>query len=107
MPVNWSNYPKDWKQIARSVKDGCGWVCQMCGMQCRKPGEPFDTHKRTMSVMHLNHDTSDNTASNLRGACSACHLRYDAPHHAKNAARTRSDKRRRAIAESGQKDLGL
>lgn len=103
MPVDYKNYPPDWRQIALAIKDGCGWACQFCGMQCRKPGEPFDTHKRTMSVAHLNHTPMDCRPENLRGLCSACHLRYDAHHHARNAAETR----RRQKIQSGQQELSL
>lgn len=62
-------------------------------MQCRRPGEPFDTHKRTMSVMHLDHNPMNCALDNLRAACSKCHLRYDLKHHMSNAARTRRAKR--------------
>ena len=53
MPVDWSRYPKDWKAIALAVKEAADWVCGDCGRQCRRPGEPFDTHARTMSVHHI------------------------------------------------------
>jgi hypothetical protein len=103
VPVDRTRYPDNWTQIALAIKEGCGWVCQCCGMQCRRPGEPFDTHRRTMSVAHLNHTERDCRPENLRGLCSACHLRYDAQHHAANAARTRLAKR---IA-AGQTELAL
>lgn len=79
MPVDWSKYPDDWKQIAHTVKDSTNWVCESCGQQCRKPGEQFDTHKRTLTVAHLNHTESDCRLENLAALCSGCHLRYDAP----------------------------
>lgn len=103
MPIDYGDYPPNWKQIALSIKEGCGWICQFCGMQCRKPGEAFDTHKRTMRVAHLNHTPMDVRLDNLRGLCSACHLRYDAQHHARNAAATR----RRRQREQGQQEIGL
>lgn len=93
MPMQRNLYPDDWNAIARSVKDAAGWVCQRCGMQCRKPGEPFDTHRRTMSVMHLDHNPANCAVDNLCAACAKCHLVYDAPHHAKNAAKTRRQKK--------------
>jgi len=84
MPVDWSKYPDDWKEIALAVKDEAGWQCEMCGKQCRRPGEPFDTHKRTLTVAHCNHDESDCRLENLVAACAPCHLRYDAEYHAGN-----------------------
>ena len=50
MPMDKARYPADWKKIAQTVKEKAGWVCQGCGMQCRRPGEPFDTHRRTLTV---------------------------------------------------------
>lgn len=103
MPVDWTRYPESWDEIARACKNAADWKCQDCGMQCRRPGEPFDTHKRTMSVHHLDHDPPNVNASNLLALCSGCHLRRDAPHHAQNAARTR---RARKIA-AGQMEIEL
>lgn len=114
MPVDWSRYPPDWKQIALAVKEAAGWVCQDCGMQCRRPGEPFDSHKRTMSVHHMGapkddgspgdmHDKMDVRPINLRALCSKCHLARDLPGHMANAAATR----RRQRVDAGQMELEL
>ncbi len=81
MPVDWKLYPPNWKAIALQVKDGSGWKCQDCGKQCRRPGERFDTHQRTLTVAHLNHDPSDCREENLKALCAPCHLRYDSSHH--------------------------
>lgn len=75
-------YPNDWEKIAFEVKEKALWICQECGKQCRKPGEPFDTHKRTLTVAHLNHTPEDVRKENLKALCAPCHLRYDAKHHA-------------------------
>ena len=82
MPMDKKRYPKNWKEIAFAKKESVEWRCENCGMQCRKPNEPFDTHKRTLTVAHLNHTPEDCRPENLRALCSACHLRYDATHHA-------------------------
>jgi 5-methylcytosine-specific restriction endonuclease McrA len=85
MPIKSENkkrYPKEWKMIALSVKEKADWKCQVCGKQCRKPNEPFDTHKRTLTVAHLNHIPEDVSEENLKAMCAPCHLRYDAKHHA-------------------------
>lgn len=80
MPVLWSDYPEDWKQRAKAIKESTGWICQECGKQCRKPGEPFDTHRRTLTVAHVEHGNHD---GELRALCAPCHLRADAKHHAR------------------------
>lgn len=82
MPMNKARYPADWKVIAYRVKARAGWICQGCGMQCRKPGEPFDTHRRTLTVHHINHTPEDCREENLIALCAGCHLRADAKHHA-------------------------
>ena len=92
-PVDWKKYPPDWKSISLQVKNDADWRCAMCGKQCRRPGEPFDTHKRTATVCHLNHTEADCRPENLACACAPCHLKYDAKHHAKNAAITRQKKK--------------
>lgn len=102
MPVDWSKYPENWKQIAIEVKNRAGWKCSMCGKQCRRPGEPFDTHRNTATVAHLNHDESDCRTENLACLCAPCHLRYDATHHAVNAAKTRARNRKKAAIAAGQ-----
>ena len=82
MPMQKELYPKDWKQIAFRIKEKAGWVCEFCGRQCRRPGEKFDTHKRTLTVAHMNHKPEDISPGNLKALCAPCHLRYDAKHHA-------------------------
>lgn len=77
-----SKYPDNWDEIALGIKELKKWRCEVCKKQCRRPGEPFDTHKRTATVMHLNHTESDCRPENLKCACAPCHLKYDVKHHA-------------------------
>lgn len=114
MPVDISRYPPDWHAIALAVKVAADWVCGDCGMQCRRPGEAFDTHRRTMSVHHLGatrddgspgdiHDKMDCRPCNLLALCAACHLARDLPSHVVHAAATR---RRKKLA-SGQMEMDV
>ena len=89
MPMIRSLYPDDWESIARGVKERADWKCQACGKQCRKPGEEFDTHKRTLTVAHLNHTPEDVRPENLTAMCAPCHLRYDAQHHAETRRKSK------------------
>ena len=91
MPMDRKRYPKEWKLISKSIKDAVGWKCQKCGKQCRRPGEPFDTHKRTLTVAHLNHIPEDVRPENLMAMCAPCHLRYDAKHHAETRKKRRTE----------------
>lgn len=94
MPMDKKRYPKDWKRIAYAIKEKAGWKCEFCGKQCRRPGEPFDTHRNTLTVAHMNHTPEDMRPENLKALCAPCHLRYDAKHHAETRRRkkcTRSE----------------
>jgi len=101
MPMNPNDYPDNWQEIATAVKEAADWQCQDCGKQCRRPGEPFDTQRHTLTTSHNDHDTQNNESDNLTARCAPCHLRYDAIYHAKNAAITR----RKRMIESGQLSL--
>lgn len=78
MPMDRSKYPPDWDAIAKAIKEAADWRCESCGKQCRRPGEPFDNHRNTLTVAHINHVESDCREENLVALCAPCHLRYDA-----------------------------
>ena len=84
-----TKYPDNWDEIAFAVKEESVWQCEMCGKQCRKPGEPFDTHKRTLTVAHCNHIEGDCRPENLAALCAPCHLRYDNTDNTHRAAISR------------------
>ena len=84
MPMEKERYPANWKEIAFSVKQKAGWKCQKCGKQCRKPGEPLDTHTRTLTVHHKDHQPENCSDDNLIALCAPCHLRADANFHAEH-----------------------
>jgi len=77
MPIDRSKYPANWDEIAVAIKDAAGWKCQYCSLQCRLPGEKFDTHRRTLTVAHINHVEMDCRPENLVALCPRCHLAYD------------------------------
>jgi len=56
--------------------------------ECREKGVTI-----VLTIAHANHDIQDNRDSNLFSWCQLCHLRYDAAHHAANAAKTRLAKK--------------
>ena len=92
MPMQRELYPDNWDEIALSVKTEADWKCEECGKQCRRPGEKLDTHRRTLTVAHLNHDPSDCRRENLKALCAPCHLRYDAKHHAETRKKNRRER---------------
>lgn len=90
MPRQRELYPENWDEIARKVKDEADWKCEGCGKQCRRPGEKFDTAKRTLTVSHKNHKPADCRRENLQALCAPCHLRYDKDHHAETRRKKRA-----------------
>lgn len=92
------DYPKNWREIALGVKEAASWKCEECGKQCRKPGEPFDTHRRTLTVYHKDHVPENCDPSNLIALCIPCNLRADAKHHVET-------RRSRRSAETGKSGI--
>ena len=95
MPIDYRNYPPNWKDIAQGIRDRAGNRCEFCGAENGQP-HPETGSKVVLTVAHLDHDTTHNEPDNLKALCQRCHLRYDAHHHGKNAAITRRAKREKA-----------
>lgn len=107
MPVDYSKYPKDWKQISLRIRERSGGQCECegeCGLHrttrgprrcCEMNGQPakWAKGKIVLTVAHLNHIESDCRDENLKAMCQRCHLRYDVEHHKKNSAKTREAKK--------------
>lgn len=53
--------------------------------------------KIVLTIMHLDHDITNNDYQNLAAGCQKCHLNYDAVNHKKNANETR--KRKKGLAD--------
>lgn len=105
MPMERHRYPKNWKQIAAQVKEEADWKCEECGKQCRRPGEPFDTHRNTLTVHHKDHTPENCHRSNLVALCAPCHLRADKHHHVATRKR-RAEERKRHLAEHALAEAG-
>ena len=45
-----------------------------------------------LTIMHLDHDTTNNDHSNLKAGCQRCHNRHDVPHRKANRAETHRKK---------------
>jgi len=121
-------YPKNWTDIANSIKDKAGWKCEQCGKPCRN-GETVDEFisksyragmtnynrqlltydewdeivkkapgRFVLTVAHLDHDPSNNSTRNLKALCSVCHLRYDAQRKADDRKKNPKKKKKKKKA---------
>jgi len=89
-----NNYPHNWPEIARTVKDAASWRCIRCGhphespserIPCddrcdarRHPGGLDDGRQRVLTVHHLDGDKSNCAWWNLAALCQVCHLHIQA-----------------------------
>jgi len=115
-PANAKRYPprKQWQEISNRIRFvRAGGRCE-CEGECGKhpkgercEGRHGHLNPRTggricLTVAHLDHTPEHNDDDNLKAMCNACHLAYDADHHAENARRTREEKRRKIAEKAGQ-----
>ena len=130
MPVDYSKYPPEWKQISKRIREREGDKCKWCGAPnhtniCRRKVDladwvlwidrlemDYDQREKfrepievVLTVAHLNHDTKDNRDENLAALCQLCHLRYDAKYHAENSKATRRAKKIETAQQAGQLSL--
>lgn len=97
-------YGKAHRERAYAAKAAAGWRCQSCRARHGDLFERADgsVYRVTLTLAHLNHKPWDNRPENLAVLCAACHLRHDAPEHARNAAQTRARRFAEASANAGQ-----
>jgi 5-methylcytosine-specific restriction endonuclease McrA len=85
-------YPENWREIAKAIKERDGWQCRQCGAEHQRP-HPEDGSSSVMTVHHLGvnlpdgrigdpADKSDCRPENLITLCRKCHLRADAIYNA-------------------------
>ena len=104
-PENRERYPPDWKHISARIRfERAEGRCE-CEGECRRAhdGRCTAVHatalpgasgsKVGLTVAHLDHTPENCAETNLKAMCQACHLSYDAEHHAETAARTREAER--------------
>lgn len=110
MPIDYRQYPKDWKEISRRTIAKAGNRCELCyapngEMICRDKDDSypwklaenlsyveFHTHRITrivLTVHHIDSDKSNNVKQNLISLCQRCHLRLDLQKHMRNSRQTR------------------
>jgi hypothetical protein len=83
MPMDYRDYPPNWKETSLAVRQAAGWRCEFCGAQQGQPN-PRTGSRVILTVAHLDHDTTHNARTNLRALCQACHLGLDRWQHVAN-----------------------
>lgn len=107
MPIDYRNYPSNWKEIRAGILDRAGHKCETCGVENHAigyrdwagcfveygasaligaAGVPTGGRKIfriVLTVAHLDHDVTNNEPGNLRALCQQCHNRHDAPERAR------------------------
>lgn len=119
MPCDYKNYPKDWKtKIRPDILERDNHCCKFCGVKnnsiIRRFGnnindweywpegmmsecyteDGYKSVKIVLTIMHLDHNTSNNDYENLAAGCQKCHINYDKDHHKKNSRETIIKKKR-------------
>ena len=110
MPINYKDYPPNWKtEIRPAVLARANNCCEECGApnyatiyrpEKGKPdwkfafGDAEDAMaldgvkitKIVLTIAHLDHDKHNHSVQidRLKALCQRCHLKYDLPHHIAN-----------------------
>ena len=70
--IHIGEYPENWPEIARRIKEKADWKCERCG-------HPDDRENGYMlTVHHLDGNKSNCEDYNLAALCQRCHLRIQA-----------------------------
>lgn len=101
MPIDYKEYPKDWKEIRERILVRANNKCEFCGVENHSYGyrdsqgkfhelsamqveaAALDGDKTLMIVLtiaHLDHDEENHNVKDdrLAALCQRCHLQYDA-----------------------------
>lgn len=105
-PENRARYPSDWPAIAAAIRERAGDRCE-CDGRCggrsctatvgavarcyarNGRAHPVTGSRVVLTVAHLDHTPENCDPANLLALCQACHLAYDAAHHAATRAAAR------------------
>lgn len=104
MPINYKLYPPDWFEVIRPmILKREAYRCKFCGVLHKSQGyrdskgvfhacDQFmlewakANNKKIiriiLTIMHLDHDITNNKPENLAAGCQQCHNRYDAKQRA-------------------------
>jgi hypothetical protein len=108
MPINYKDYPPNWKEIRKRILLRADNKCEFCGVtnyafvwrdkmgkwQLMPEGHEADAMaldgfkftKIVLTIAHLDHDKLNHSVQDdrLAALCQKCHLGYDLPRHIEN-----------------------
>ncbi|RJR31876.1 MAG: hypothetical protein C4574_00555 [Candidatus Latescibacterota bacterium] len=106
MPFNRRDYPANWDDLSREVKNDAGWRCEFCGAEHGKPHQ-FTGSPVVISTAHLDGDPSNCDRVNLAAVCQRCHLILDRSRHSRHRKENRELEELRRIAGYVARKLGV
>ena len=90
MPIDYSKYPEDWKEIRQAILARAENKCELCGAENYR-SHPITGSKVILTIHHIDHNITNNKPYNLMAACQKCHLRLDLPGKIKRRSEKRID----------------
>jgi hypothetical protein len=111
MPINYKNYPENWRWLSRQIIKDADNKCELCyapnGVKVLRgrsrleqlPWYPYHSEysekgfrcvKIVLTVHHIDGDKKNSTKQNLIALCQRCHLRLDLEKHIKNRKRSKN-----------------
>lgn len=108
MPINYKEYPENWKWLSRQVIADAGNKCELCyapnheyivrlDKKHTHPWGPIKERilltgekpvKIILTVHHIDGDKQNSKKQNLIALCQRCHLRLDLLKHMRNRKRS-------------------
>lgn len=76
MPINYKDYPDNWKEIRHEIIKRAENKCELCDAENYKPHWKTGS-KVILTIHHINFNKKDNRKANLIALCQRCHLRLD------------------------------
>lgn len=122
-PENKHLYPKNWSEIRKKIQKRAGDKCELCGVENYSEGvrdeagvfhkvgtagaayiydfaKDFKPIRIICTVMHLNHDPTDNRDENLKFGCQKCHNNWDKDFRKQNRKKRHEQKTLRLLPHS-------
>lgn len=80
MPIDYRNYPPDWRAIRARILLRARDACEFCLCANHRP-HPLTGSHVVLTIAHLDHDRTNNECENLAALCQRCHLALDRGQH--------------------------